>query len=239
MFFFLSCFFSNRFFCRVGYSYPTGGGAPRPASSVPMWRPPTPQQQQQQQPPPSQAYYQQDFQQQPPYYQQNFQQPPYYQQQQQQAPYYQHDFQQQQPAQYGYGQPPAPMFNAPPPAPAPPPPPPPPPPMPAANVPPAPIFDADMIANAAASLKSRQPVMETHTSFEQTTVIIIIIAILFCSLQKEQTDWTDVQHFFFVRRIFRIFPQHLRKVLVVLVDRNHLRTPQVVWISQKFVNLHV
>jgi hypothetical protein len=32
------------------------------------------------------------------------------------------------------------------------------------------MFDADMIANAAASLKSRQPVVETHTSFEQTTV---------------------------------------------------------------------
>jgi hypothetical protein len=40
----------------------------------------------------------------------------------------------------------------------------------AANAPPAPMFDADMIANAAASLKSRQPVVETHTSFEQTTV---------------------------------------------------------------------
>ena len=158
---------------RVGYSYPAGGGAPRPASAVPMWRPATPQQQQQQPPPPSQSYYQQDFQpqqqQQPPYYQQNFQQPPYY---QPQPPYYQHDFEQQQ---YGYGQPPAPMFNAPPPGPAPPPPPPPPPPMPAANIPPAPIFDADMIANAAASLKTRQPVTETHTSFEQTTVTIIAI----------------------------------------------------------------
>lgn len=163
---------------RVGYSYPTGGGAPRPAPVVPMWRPAMPQQP----PPPSQSYYQQDYQQQqPPYYQQNFQQPPYY---QPQTPYYQHDFQQQQQQQYGYGQPPAPMFNAPPPAPAPPPPPPPPPPpMPAANVPPAPIFDADLIANAAASLKTRQPVTETHTSFEQTTVTIIAILL---SLEREE-----------------------------------------------------
>lgn len=62
------------------------------------------------------------------------------------------------------------MFNAAPPAPAPPPPPPPPP-MPAANVPPPPpIFDADLIANAAASLKSRQPLVETQTTYEQTTV---------------------------------------------------------------------
>jgi hypothetical protein len=43
--------------------------------------------------------------------------------------------------------------------------------MPAANVPAAPIFDADLIANAAASLKPRQHT-ETHTSYEQTTVII-------------------------------------------------------------------
>jgi hypothetical protein len=62
------------------------------------------------------------------------------------------------------------MFNTAPPAPAPPPPPPPPPPMPALNIPPPPIFDADLIANAAASLKSRQPIVETHTSYEQTTV---------------------------------------------------------------------
>jgi hypothetical protein len=43
--------------------------------------------------------------------------------------------------------------------------------MPAANIPPAPIFDADLIANAAASLKPRQPVLETQTSYEQITVI--------------------------------------------------------------------
>jgi hypothetical protein len=44
--------------------------------------------------------------------------------------------------------------------------------MPAANVPAPPIFDADLIANAAASLKNRPTVTETHTSYEQTTVII-------------------------------------------------------------------
>jgi hypothetical protein len=43
--------------------------------------------------------------------------------------------------------------------------------MPAANIPPPPIFDADLIANAATSLKSR-PVVETQTSYEQTTVNI-------------------------------------------------------------------
>jgi hypothetical protein len=44
--------------------------------------------------------------------------------------------------------------------------------MPAANIPPAPIFDADLIASAAASLKPRQSADEIHTSYEPTTVII-------------------------------------------------------------------
>jgi hypothetical protein len=42
--------------------------------------------------------------------------------------------------------------------------------MPTANVPPAPIFDADLIANAATSLKSRPSITETHTPYDQTPV---------------------------------------------------------------------
>jgi hypothetical protein len=119
------------------------------------------------------------------------------------------------------------MFNAAPPAPAPPPPPPapppppPPPPMLAANAPPAPMFDADMIANAAASLKSRQPVVETHTSFEQTTV---------------NNDFLlEFKLIVFLRK-FQIFLLFLLKASVVLVVQNRLHTLPAVSIFQKYAN---
>ncbi|CAF3777495.1 unnamed protein product [Rotaria socialis] len=65
----------------------------------------------------------------------------------------------------------------------PPPPPSLPPPMPLVNVPRAPIFDADLIANAAASLKSR-PIDESPTSSENTTETANIPAILAKSLSR-------------------------------------------------------
>lgn len=49
-------------------------------------------------------------------------------------------------------------------------PPPPPPPMRSVNIPRAPIFDADLIANGTALLKSRQPINDTHKLYDQTMV---------------------------------------------------------------------
>ncbi|CAF4454846.1 unnamed protein product [Rotaria socialis] len=160
---------------KVGYSYPVGVASPRPAPIAATWRPAGQQQQQQQQQPyypqnfqqqqqPPVPYYQQNFQQQQPYYQQNFQQPSNYQQQ----PNYQHGFQQQQHQHSDQMPPPPPSL---------------PPPMPLVNVPRAPIFDADLIANAAASLKSR-PIDESPTSSENTTETANIPAILAKSLSR-------------------------------------------------------
>ncbi len=42
--------------------------------------------------------------------------------------------------------------------------------MPITNVPQAPIFDVNLIANAFGSLKTQQPMTEMHSSYEQTTV---------------------------------------------------------------------
>ncbi len=63
---------------------------------------------------------------------------------------------QQQQLSYDYGQSSTPPYNAPP--------------ISVVNAPPAPIFDADLIANTAASLKSRQPITEIRTPYQQTTV---------------------------------------------------------------------
>jgi hypothetical protein len=42
--------------------------------------------------------------------------------------------------------------------------------MPVANIPQAPLFDADLIANTIASLKNRQSIDDSHTSYEQSMV---------------------------------------------------------------------
>ncbi len=42
--------------------------------------------------------------------------------------------------------------------------------MPITNVPQAPIFDVNLIANTFGSLKTQQPMTEMHSSYEQTTV---------------------------------------------------------------------
>jgi hypothetical protein len=44
--------------------------------------------------------------------------------------------------------------------------------MPVTNIPAAPIFDPDLIADATTSLRSRQPLIDIHTSYEQSTVTI-------------------------------------------------------------------
>jgi hypothetical protein len=47
---------------------------------------------------------------------------------------------------------------------------PPPPPIRSVNIPRAPIFDADLIANGTALLKSRQPINDSHKLYDQTMV---------------------------------------------------------------------
>jgi hypothetical protein len=104
----------------------------------------------------------------------------------------------EQPLSYGYGQSSVPLH-------------------PAANIPQAPTFDADLITNTATSFKNRQPITENHTSYEERTV------------NNPQNNLC----FFF--RNFHIFLLFLLKVSVVRVVQSRLHTPQEVLIYQKYL----